>query len=386
MGQEISISKDFNTYRRGVLLPSWFNTDHDINVLEVRNVVSSIRDQKLLDPHTFHIPLVSEEQTMSVVYSLIYHRLGIVCPELIRKNIQVDEDESISFRDYDTAGEELGKSLYILILKTIPELLASVSAKIELHSQACNLVTVLNENKITSGVLLEIINSIFMVIAAFTDVCPANSGIACFTRMYCYLYELYFELNLIIEEDEDITLSEVMLLNHEPILEWTPILMSTNYEVQDQLTQWLITLINATSHLVHGNQLKLNIRDVLLFASDYSITGLAREEEAFKATDDKNRTKHYSQHQAFREKIQALLKQVSVFKSRDIAKRANNLFIEWLTVHVRLSDRSMVEKCIPKEKKREKTNKKHLVEEEIDESAVCSCTYAKKWQKIKEEE
>ena len=46
----------------------------------------------------------------------------------------------------------------------------------------------------------------------------------------------------------------------------------------------------------------------------------------------------------------------------------------------------MVEKCIPKEKKREKTNKKHLVEEEIDESAVCSCTYAKKWQKIKEEE
>ena len=46
----------------------------------------------------------------------------------------------------------------------------------------------------------------------------------------------------------------------------------------------------------------------------------------------------------------------------------------------------VVEKCIPKEKKREKTNKKHLVEEEIDESAVCSCTYAKKWQKIKEEE
>lgn len=83
----------------------------------------------------------------------------------------------------------------------------------------------------------------------------------------------------------------------EPILEWTPILMSTNYEVQDQLTQWLITLINATSHLVYGNQLKLNIQDVLLFASDYSITGLAREEEAFKAIDDKNRTKHYSQHQ-----------------------------------------------------------------------------------------
>ena len=45
----------------------------------------------------------------------------------------------------------------------------------------------------------------------------------------------------------------------------------------------------------------------------------------------------------------------------------------------------MVEKCIPKEKKREKTNKKHLVEEEIEENTVCSCTYAKKWQKIKEE-
>ncbi|KNB44853.1 hypothetical protein JH06_3129 [Blastocystis sp. subtype 4] len=316
---------------------------------------------------------------MSVVYSLIYHRLGIVCPELIRKNIQVDEDESISFRDYDTAGEELGKSLYILILKTIPELLASVSAKIELHSQACNLVTVLNENKITSGVLLEIINSIFMVIAAFTELLLFINSILVFALRILIL--LFLKLCFSIVQKREI--SDAI---DEPILEWTPILMSTNYEVQDQLTQWLITLINATSHLVHGNQLKLNIRDVLLFASDYSITGLAREEEAFKATDDKNRTKHYSQHQAFREKIQALLKQVSVFKSRDIAKRANNLFIEWLTVHVRLSDRSMVEKCIPKEKKREKTNKKHLVEEEIDESAVCSCTYAKKWQKIKEEE
>lgn len=68
--------------------------DHDINVLEVRNVVSCIRDQKLLDPQSFHIPLyeiiiiifcsVSEQQRMSVVYSLIYHRLGIVCPELVR--------------------------------------------------------------------------------------------------------------------------------------------------------------------------------------------------------------------------------------------------------------------------------------------------------------
>lgn len=73
--------------------------------------------------------------------------------------------------------------------------------------------------------------------------------------------------------------------------------MGTEYEVQDRLTLWLITLINATSHIVSGNHLQLNIRDVLLFASDYSITGLAREEEGFQATDYENRSKHYSQHQ-----------------------------------------------------------------------------------------
>lgn len=46
----------------------------------------------------------------------------------------------------------------------------------------------------------------------------------------------------------------------------------------------------------------------------------------------------------------------------------------------------MVKKCIPKEKKREKSKEKYLTEEEIEESNLCSCTYIKKWQKIKEED
>lgn len=73
--------------------------------------------------------------------------------------------------------------------------------------------------------------------------------------------------------------------------------MSTDYEVQDQLTQWLITLINASSHIVHGNQLQLNIRDVLLFASDYATTGFAIEEGVFEVPEYTDRTKHCSQHQ-----------------------------------------------------------------------------------------
>ena len=82
----------------------------------------------------------------------------------------------------------------------------------------------------------------------------------------------------------------------QPLMEWTPVLLSSQCDIQDQLTQWLLICINiscfcsrnspslhAVNHIVEGNQLCLNLKDVLLFAVDYSTLGLSVEEEHFQS-------------------------------------------------------------------------------------------------------
>lgn len=79
-------------------------------------------------------------------------------------------------------------------------------------------------------------------------------------------------------------------------MEWTPVLLSSQCDVQDQLTQWLLICINisslppwnspsfhAVNHIIEGNQLCLNLKDVLLFAVDYTTFGLSVEEEHFQS-------------------------------------------------------------------------------------------------------
>lgn len=107
-------------------------------------------------------------------------------------------------------------------------------------------------------------------------------------------------------------------------MEWTPVLLSSQCDVQDQFTQWLLICLNislfflwsnpsldAVNHIVEGNQLCLNLKDVLLFAVDYTTLGLSTEEEHFlsvsypgcqririlHSTSYTEKDRHYEQHQ-----------------------------------------------------------------------------------------
>ena len=102
-------------------------------------------------------------------------------------------------------------------MKSIPETLSVATAKIvefsgnchskELHDQACNLVSYLYSNQISASVLLEIVGSILSAFAVFTEyserlgydrsVSPSDAGLLSFIRLYCYIYELYYEMNRI---------------------------------------------------------------------------------------------------------------------------------------------------------------------------------------------
>ncbi|KAK8800953.1 hypothetical protein WA588_001781 [Blastocystis sp. NMH] len=383
MGQEISLSQDFNRYRNGVILPSWFIVDHDVTVTETRSALSFCRDHGLQNPVSFHLPGIPPNECQMKMYLLIYHRLGVVCPELIRASIQVDEDETISFRDYDKEGIDVGKFLYTIIVKSIPETLSVATAKIELHDQACNLVSYLYGNQISASVLLEIVGSILSAFAVFTDVSPSEPGLLSFIRLYCYIYELYYEMNLATDESANVTLSEIIIHYHQPLMEWTPVLLSSQCDVQDQLTQWLLICLNAVNHIVEGNQLCLNLKDVLLFAVDYTTLGLSTEEEHFQSVSSyTEKDRHYEQHQCFREKVMALTKQVSIFETNVVAKRARNVLIEWLTVHIRVTDKAMTDACSPAtDKQKEDRLERYTMISRSDEAIPSNCTYVAKWQK-----
>ena len=81
--------------------------------------------------------------------------------------------------------------------------------------------------------------------------------------IYSALYEIYFELNCIIDcyaltlvlsSDHNRTLTQIMFQRStssslssppdQPYIEWIPTVMSTQYQLTDQLIQWLLTLIN----------------------------------------------------------------------------------------------------------------------------------------------
>ena len=92
--------------------------------------------------------------------------------------------------------------------------------------------------------------------------------------------------------------------------------MSTGYERQDQLTQWLIVCINisdneryiewieivrfliiyAMNHIAYGNQVSLNLTDIIQFTIEYATIGLAVEESSISGGYAK-RSVHFSQHQ-----------------------------------------------------------------------------------------
>mgnify|MGYP001030342020 FL=1 len=62
----------------------------------------------------------NKEENENALFLYIFYRVGIVCPELVRVLcnikritmkviIEVDEDASISFRDYEQRGIQIGK-------------------------------------------------------------------------------------------------------------------------------------------------------------------------------------------------------------------------------------------------------------------------------------
>lgn len=71
-----------------------FIVDHDITVTETRSALSFCRDRGLQSPVSFHLPgfgsteamtcSIPTDECLKKMYLLIYHRLGVVCPELVR--------------------------------------------------------------------------------------------------------------------------------------------------------------------------------------------------------------------------------------------------------------------------------------------------------------
>lgn len=81
-----------------------------------------------------------------------------------------------------------------------------------------------------------------------------DPGINAICRVFSYLYEIYFELNCSACDSDNVTITQVMLRNglsgergvnvDENLIEWIPQLLSSGLCCVDELTQWLLVLIN----------------------------------------------------------------------------------------------------------------------------------------------
>ena len=184
MGQEISLSENFNRTREGYHTPPWFVFSHDIVPQDVRLAISFISNQKLNIPASYAINNPEEKDPFSALYLYIYHRIGIVCPELIRVNLEVDEDASISFLSYKESGIKIGNSLFTLIFDTILQSLAQINSSVELHCQACHIVRHMSDNCISASVFLEVVNTVISAVLLFTDINMEDPGIIAICRVF----------------------------------------------------------------------------------------------------------------------------------------------------------------------------------------------------------
>ncbi|KAK8816870.1 hypothetical protein WA577_002664 [Blastocystis sp. JDR] len=315
---------------------------------DVKNALSFLNASKLCDTGIYDI-FPNKEQNETALFLYIFYRIGIVCPELIRVSVELDEEASISFRDYEKQGIEIGKSFFTLFFLTIPSSLTKTVSRCELHKQACSMVNYLHSISISATAFLEIVNVLLSAVAMFTKVNPNSDGVKTMLTIYSNLYEVYYELHLDMDPIPAITLTQSMIANDQPFLEWIPAMMSTGYYVTDQLIQYLLLNINALNHILAGNQLQLNLCDVILSAMDYATLGLRREEAIFAHTTYAFRDKHLQQHHELLQKLQALQGQVEAVETRVVARRALNVLNEWLTVHVLVTDKAMVRACVEKE-------------------------------------
>ena len=225
-----------------------------------------------------------------------------------------------------------------------------------------------------------------------------DPGIIAIRRVFSFLYEIYFELNCSACNSDNVTLTQVMLKNglersgesnvDENLIEWIPGLLGSGVCCVDQLTLWLIDIVNISlvwlfvslvsgligwligcspcslcslhwlpsfnvlSHMKCKNRLQLNISDVVSFAMNYAVIGLEREEGLFKSnpypffilntTNPLNslkhflntvsftsrsyphREKHLQQHQELRLKIRAIQQQIPTTDPTIVAMRVHS--------------------------------------------------------------
>ena len=79
------------------------------------------------------------------------------------------------------------------------------------------------------------------------------------------------------------------------------------------------------NHTLNGNQLQLNVMDLICIAQDYAVIGLKKEEQVFVASPQyKHREKHIQQHAELAQKIQALKAQIPEVDSNVVLRRVGD--------------------------------------------------------------
>lgn len=301
MGQELSFPCSFNDQRNGRILPSWFTPDNDFNMNDYKKISLWIHDTGLLDPMSYTISERRGESVMTIMFSVIGHRIEALCPIFASKYKKqvLDSDGGISV--------EFGRSLFYLIIEDIVSRFTYCRGRLDIEHARWEVVKLLQDMSITASVFLHTVSAVFVSILCFKNVSINSCGVNGLARLYSSIY-----INLLDVNDDlllTLTAEDTLLSENSQMIEWSS-LLTTNYPIIDLPNEWMIHIINALNAYLLENPLGTKLECILYTLHDICDFAHGKQEELLMCGEDQDQesiARHILQHRV-------LLKQLTTIE------------------------------------------------------------------------
>ncbi|KAK8816049.1 hypothetical protein WA556_000995, partial [Blastocystis sp. ATCC 50177/Nand II] len=350
MGQQLSIPNGFNVNENGFPYPPWYNSHYDVKPSTITACTSTLLTFSNGDMAVYkRIQKFDKSVTpMDFMFRQLFNRLFIMSPAFIRKNLNIPENYKKSFRAKDILNTEFARKFFNDIIMESCKKMSSCTTSDQLNGMY---VTQMQSYYKKYGIDAYLYSDIGTVILLVLSDCIGEGFLKSVRAWMDFLskgLKTLIDLKLINNEYGSFSLRETMLKLHQPYIEWSDGILSTGYLPIDRQHQWLLTIVNVLIHVNTGNQVEISINDVLDALYDYAWIHFTEEEELFMNNEKYPQFAiHKKQHTDFLAKLDELRQELSTKRDSVVGKELLDYCIAWLTNHIRVTDRKMINCCIP---------------------------------------
>ena len=271
-------------------------------------------------------------------------------PSFIRKNLNISTSSSGFLRANDILKTDFAKTFFNDIVTGPCDSLYSCSSMGQVESTFITIMKDLNRKYGIDAYLYADIGTVLLLV--LSD-CLGESFVRTCRSWVDYLskaLKTLIDLNLTHNEFGSFSLRETMLHLNQPYIEWSDGILSTGYLPIDRQHQWLVTIVNVIIHVNTGNQVHICVSDVIDALHDYAWIHFTEEEALFMNNTNYPQFEiHKKQHDDFLKKLNEMRQAVGVKDETVLSKELQDYCIAWLTNHIRVTDRKMINCCISSE-------------------------------------